>query len=241
MNQKEEGRALELKDVKTLVLIAALNEEKAIGPTLVELSLSLNRFTCLVIDGQSYDRTVDVAKSNMVEVVFQNGLGKGDAIATGLEYAKTTDIKYEYVAMIDADCTYPAKYFPAMIKILDENHDVGMVCGNRFDRLESKAMPSQFFLGNRILAFTHKLMNGVKLRDPLTGLRVIRREVMNNWVPRSKGFDIEVELNNLVKKKGYGVVEIPIEYRRRIGEKKLKPIHGFRILKRIMLQSFSSQ
>jgi hypothetical protein len=53
---------------------------------------------------------------------------------------------------------------------------------------------------------------------------------------KSEGFDIEVELNNLVKKKGYKTVEVPIQYLQRIGEKKLKMKHGSIILKRIMTE-----
>jgi hypothetical protein len=55
--------------------------------------------------------------------------------------------------------------------------------------------------------------------DPLTELRVVRQEIVNNWHPKSKGFDIEVELNHLVENKGYRILEIPIEYRARLGEK----------------------
>ena len=75
-------------------------------------------------------------------------------------------------------------------------------------------MPNVFHLGNKFLSFTHSLLN-----DPLTGLRVVRQEIVNNWHPKSKGFDIEVELNHLMENKGYRIVEIPIEYRARLGEK----------------------
>ena len=39
---------------------------------------------------------------------------------------------------------------------------------------------------------------------------------------KSKGFDIEVELNHRVEREGFGIVEVPIQYRVRLGEKKLK-------------------
>jgi hypothetical protein len=56
-------------------------------------------------------------------------------------------------------------------------------------------------------------------------------------VPKSKGFDIEAEMNHRVERQGYKTVEIPIQYRSRLGEKKLKLRHGFRILKRILHES----
>jgi dolichol-phosphate mannosyltransferase len=125
-----------------------------------------------------------------------------------------------------------------MIKILEGNPKIGMVCGNRLNnQLKLDVMPNVFHLGNRFLSFTHSLLNGVDLDDPLTGLRVVRQEIVNNWHPKSKGFDIEVELNHLVANKGYRIVEIPIEYRARLGEKKLAPRHGFTIFKRILTES----
>ena len=78
------------------------------------------------------------------------------------------------------------------------------------------------------------------LQDPLTGLRVIRANILRNWIIKSKGFDIEVELNNQVAKQGFKTLEVPIEYRERLGEKKLKMKHGFTILKRIIYESLST-
>jgi dolichol-phosphate mannosyltransferase len=80
-------------------------------------------------------------------------------------------------------------------------------------------------------------LNGVDMRDPLTGLRVVRWEIVRDWRPKSKGFDVEVELNHLVERKGFGIKEIPIHYRPRLGEKKLKLRHGFTILRRILAES----
>jgi len=87
------------------------------------------------------------------------------------------------------------------------------------------------------LAFVHNLFNGVQMRDPLTGMRVVRSEILKNWTPKSKSFDVEVELNHHVEREGYGIIEIPIHYRRRLGQKKLAVRHGLTILKRILLES----
>jgi dolichol-phosphate mannosyltransferase len=115
---------------------------------------------------------------------------------------------------------------------------VGMVCGNRFNsHINPKALYSVFYFGNRILAFTHNLLNGVSLNDPLTGLRVVRAGILRNWKVKSKGFDVEVELNHQVEREGFGIVEVSIKYRERLGEKKLGVKHGFEILRRMMLET----
>jgi len=219
------------------VIIAALNEEEGIGPTLTELSEVLEAPRYLIVDGNSVDRTVEIAKELGAEVLFQEGAGKGQAIAQAIRHV---DSDAKYVVFIDADFTYPAKCVPEMIRILEENPEVGMVAGNRFNHsFELAAMKSPFFVGNRFLAWAQRFLNGISLTDPLTGLRVVRWQILRNWEPKSKGFDVEAEMNYLVEKKGYEIVELPIQYRDRLGEKKLKLRHGFTILKRILLESFS--
>jgi dolichol-phosphate mannosyltransferase len=75
------------------------------------------------------------------------------------------------------------------------------------------------------------------MRDPLSGLRVIRWEVIKEWIPKSDGFDVEVELNRYVEKQGYEIAEVEIPYRSRVGQKKLKLKHGVTIFKRILSES----
>ena len=226
----------ELTSSSVQLVIAALNEEEGIGLTIAEMKDSLGDISVLVVDGKSTDKTVELARNMGAQVICQDGTGKGDALAKALQHI---DANANYIILTDADYTYPAEYVPDMIKILDENPEVGMVCGNRFNgHVDKRALYRIFHTGNRMLAFAHKMLNDVELEDPLTGLRVIRAEVLRNWKIESKGFDIEVELNNYVQKQGYLTKEILIGYRVRLGEKKLKARHGFAILRRIVKDAF---
>jgi dolichol-phosphate mannosyltransferase len=219
------------------LIIAALNEEQGIGPTLTDFMGNLGPIPVLVVDGRSQDRTVEVSKNLGADIAFQDGVGKGNAIAKAIE---RIDLHVKYVVLTDADYTYPAEYVPEMIEILERNPQVGMVCGNRFSgEIEPKAVRSSFYFGNKLLALAHELFNGVSLRDPLTGLRVIRTALLRDWSVKSQGFDIEVELNRYIERKGYITVEVPIKYRQRLGEKKLRAKHGVTILKRILLEAAS--
>jgi len=229
--EKGEGKSI-------LAVVPSLNEEWGVGPTIAELRRYLGKPWILIVDGWSFDKTVKIAKDMGADVIFQQGNGKGDAIAEAIRYVKDNIGFIDYVVFTDADYTYPAEFIPKMIRILEENPDVGMVCGNRFNsHFRLRALRSMFYVGNRLLALTHNLLTGVDMRDPLTGLRVLRWEILKDWQPKSKSFDVEVELNHLVEGKGYRIVEIPIYYRPRLGDKKLKPKHGFTILKRILLES----
>lgn len=222
---------------QVLAIVAALNEEEGIGSTIAELRQYFEKLRVLVIDGNSHDRTIEVAENSGAYVILQKGRGKGDAIAQALRHV---DCDFDYVVLTDADYTYPAEYLPKMIRVLKENPEVGMVCGNRFNsHFHLESMNDRFYFGNRLLALVHNMMNGVNLRDPLTGLRAVRWEILKGWKPKSKGFDIEVELNHHVERKGFTIVEMPIEYRPRLGEKKLKLRHGFTILNKIVVESLS--
>lgn len=228
---KAEKRGL----LSTQVVIAALNEEEGIGLTIGELMDTLGCPRVLVVDGRSTDRTLEIAKNLGAEIALQDGLGKGDAIAKAIERIDPT---VDYVVLTDADYTYPAQYIPEMIRILEKTPEVGMVCGNRFNGYEDmKSLNTVFYLGNRLIAFTHNLLNGITLDDPLTGLRVVRASILRNWKVKSKGFDIEVELNHHVEREGFAIVEIPIKYRERLGVKKLGVKNGAEILKRIILET----
>ena len=218
-----------------VVILPAYNEENGVGATIAELKEILDDPFYLVVDGNSTDRTVEIAKEFGADVLIQEGCGKGNAICQAIHH-----ICYdpEYVVFTDADFTYPAKCILDMIQILEEKPSVGMVTGNRFNHIESpEVMKKPFYVGNRLLAMTQRVLNGVHLDDPLTGLRVVRWGILKGWRPKSKGFDIEAELNHQVERSGFQTVEVSIPYRMRIGEKKLKLRHGFVILKRIIAES----
>ena len=230
LNKKEAQR-----NSRTQVIIAALNEEEGIGLTVAELMDTLDCPCVLVVDGRSTDRTVEVAENLGADVLLQDGLGKGDAIAKAVAHV---DSAVDFVVITDADYTYPAGYIPLMIRVLEKHPEVGMVCGSRFNGyVEKTALSSIFYLGNRFIAFAHNLLNGVALDDPLTGLRVVRAGIFRKWKVKSKGFDVEVELNHHVERMGFGIVEVPIKYRERLGEKKLGVKNGVEILKRILLET----
>jgi glycosyltransferase involved in cell wall biosynthesis len=226
------------RDSRVAVVVAALNEEIGIGATIEELQNVLADSHLVVIDGNSVDRTVEVAKNMGADVALQEGVGKGNAIFQGIRQLHPNA---RYVVFTDADYTYPAEYIPKMVEVLEHYPNVGMVIGDRFNGSQNfdKSSTNIFYIGNRLLAAFQYLLNGVKLNDPLSGLRVVRSELLKGWRPKSKGFDVEAEMNALVDRENYDIIEIPIDYRIRLGEKKLKLRHGIEILRRIITESFS--
>ena len=77
------------------------------------------------------------------------------------------------------------------------------------------------------------------MNDPYTGLRIIRFNLLRGWKPKSCGFDIEAEINHHIERMGYKIVEVPIQYRKRLGKKKLGFRDGLKILRRIIMERLS--
>src|SRR3972149_2891287 len=173
------------------VVVAALNEEIGIGPTLEELQRVLTDSHLVVVDGNSVDRTVEIAKNMGADVSLQEGVGKGDAMFQGI---KLLHPSVRYVVFTDADYSYPAEYIPKMVEVLDQDPDVGMVIGDRFNgELDfGKSLTNPFYVGNRLIALAQHVLNGIKLNDPLSGLRVVRAELLKDWKPKGKGVDVVV-------------------------------------------------
>jgi glycosyltransferase involved in cell wall biosynthesis len=219
------------------VIIPALNEEEGIKPTINEIKQLATVKEIIVVDGGSVDGTAEIAEKIGAHVLIEKNTGYGNAIYEGIKHLNPNA---QYVIFIDADFTYPAEYIPKMIEILEKNPRVGMVIGNRFEGHlgQDNVSVRRFYWGNKLLAFTHSLLNGVSLQDPLSGMRIVRHEILKNWKPKSKGFDIEIEMNKIVEKENYKIAEFPIIYRVRLGEKKLKVRNSMGVLRKILQLGF---
>jgi len=211
----------ELKKLLTIV-IPTLNEEEAIGKVIDEiLEQGFEPNQILVVDGHSVDRTVEIARSKGVRVVYQKGRGKADAIRTAVEHVNT-----HYMLVMDGDYTYPAKHILELLeKIHFEGHDE--VIGARVRGRENIPFVNRF--GNRVLTAFFNLLFGTRLTDVLSGMYILRTESVRTALFESKGFSIESEIAAHIVSSGGSIAEHPIEYRRRLGEKKLKVWDGVKI------------
>ena len=90
----------ELTRSNVSVVIATLNEEEGIGPTISELQKVLDNPYLVVVDGNSVDRTIEIAKNMGADVLLQEGNGKGDAMFQGFQNLSS---KVPFVVFTDAD------------------------------------------------------------------------------------------------------------------------------------------
>jgi dolichol-phosphate mannosyltransferase len=216
-NPNDEARDPVSADMVTIV-IPTLNEEEAIGKVLDELMAEGYR-NILVVDGYSTDRTVDIAKSRGVSVIYQNGFGKAGAVATAIGKVSTP-----YMLIMDGDYTYNPKDIRRLLEYAREHDEV---IGCRVDRSN---IPLLHRFGNRIISLAFSLMLGKRVRDPCSGMYLLKTDLARRLELTSSGFDVEVEIAGQVATLGR-IIEVPVSYRRRIGRGKLKAWRdGFKII-----------
>ncbi len=223
-----------------IVIVPAYREPEGIRLTLDEIRAEVSGVKLLAVVRDDGDETLQLALERAPDTIVQVSTGKGKAFGEALRHMRNNGGPPSTLVLIDADGTYPAERINTMLRILNERPQVGMVLGNRFGEANGKAWSifNAYYVGNRFLRLAHRALNGVRLKDPLTGLRAIRYSLIDGWEPDAEGFDLEAELNYRVVRLGGLIQEIPVTYRRRVGEKKLRIHHGFGILLR-MLKCFA--
>lgn len=218
---------------KVDVIIPTRNEEENIARVICELK-EMGYRNILVIDANSNDRTVDIAKSLGAKVVFQEGKGKGAALRQAFDHDW---VNSDVVVMMDADGSMSPKEIPRFVKALRSGADVAK--GSRF-------LPSGYSedlnlirrIGNHILLGIVNVLWGTSYTDLCYGFGAFRKSALKKLGPHlaSNNFEIETEICIKAKKLGLKVVEVPsFELRRNGGKSNLSTFgDGFRILRSII-------
>lgn len=199
------------------VVMGSRNEEKAIEKVIKDIKKTTNNQAEIVVVDGSKDRTPDIAESLGAKVIRQEPKGYGVAVKLALESA-TRDI----IITTDCDDTYPMEEIPKFIKLINDGYDV--VSGSRLSK-NVDTMPVFNRLGNWLFASVTSTLYGIRVTDVTTGMRAYRREVIHsiNWT-ENVGLSAELLFRPALKR--YKIIEIPIDYKERLGETKLNPITG---------------
>jgi len=203
------------------VVIPALNEAEAIQGVIrsipVErLSKQGFRVQILVVDNGSHDGTGELAKKAGAEVIREERRGYGRAYKTGFKKAKG-----QIIVTADADLTYPVEIIPDLVKMLvDQNLD--FITTNRFAKMEEQAMSLRNKIGNSILNLSTRVLFFADIKDSQSGMWCFKKEVVQHikLVSDHMPFSQELKIKTIASKK-FKWVEVPIEYRNRVGEVKL--------------------
>lgn len=206
------------KHVDLSVVIPAYNEELAIVQTVAAVNQALSdlpiTYEVVVVDDGSTDRTADRAETTSARVVRceENG-GYGSALKRGIAAGDS-----EFIAIIDADGTYPASGLLAMLETAEH---ADMVVGARNTNMANVPFirrPAKFILNSLANYLAQK-----KIPDLNSGLRVFRRGVLTRFIPLlPMGFSFTTTITLCMICSGLRVVYVPIEYGRRIGNSKIR-------------------
>ena len=213
--------------VKNSIIVPAFNEEEGLPIVLRGIfSIIDDTFEVIVVDDCSTDRTREVAQEFPCRLISRDGnRGKGRALRTGIANARG-----ENVMWIDADATYPTEVIQQMVAGL-ATHDV-VVCSRAGGR---EHIPIINRLGNAILSTLTQRIYGFKASDPCTGAWAVKKRCLDMMELTSAGFEIETEVAIKSARMGLRTMEIPLDYRPRVGVSKLGGIKaGYAILKTIM-------
>ena len=232
------------KAKKLIVMLPALNEEKAIKKTVnevpfTELALRGWEVKILVIDGRSVDSTVKIAQSLGCDILVQRGeKGKGVGVREGFELALSES--FEALVMLDVDGTYSPK---DMTKLLDslENNKNDIVIGSRLrGSLSPDSMSRLNYLGNHLLTWLAVVLHGPYISDLCTGYWCFKKDAIKTIFPylNSIRFEIEAEMYAAASTNNLKIDEVPISYNERIGEAKLGSIRdGAHIMRKLFTRS----
>jgi len=93
-----------------------------------------------------------------------------------------------------------------------------------------KNIPVLNRLGNKVISHFLSLLMGQRIKDPCSGMYLLRMDMARNLEITATGFDIEAEIVAQILSLGR-VAEVPINYRKRIGRSKLSSFRaGCRIV-----------
>ena len=205
--------------MKLSVVIPAYNEEKTIREIIervkaVRLQEKVGKEIIVVNDG-SKDGTAKVLESYKgdpsIRVFHQNNMGKTGALKTGIKNA-TGDI----ILIQDADLEYDPKYYPELIApILQQKYSV--VYGSRFKgRIKNMKFINRASNVFSNIVFT--ILFFTRITDINTCFKAFRREIIQPMEIKSTHFTFETEVTAKVVKKGFKILEIPIDYTARSSE-----------------------
>lgn len=201
------------------VIIPAFNEEKSIGHVLRDIPRPLVR-NVFVCNNNSTDRTAEVASENSGLVVDAPIKGYGSACLAGMNEITKLETKPDIVVFLDGDYSDYPEEIPMLIHpIVDKQID--MVIGSRATGdLERGSMTPQQIFGNWLATTLIRLFYKYEFTD-LGPFRAIRYSSLLDLEMNDSDFGWTVEMQVKAAKQGLACTEIPVKYRKRIGQSKV--------------------
>lgn len=203
--------------VHVTVVIPTRNEEEAIVDTIRSVPNDgwCEKLDFLIIDGNSSDKTRELAEGEGADVYLEKRKGYGRAYKTGFSMAPG-----EIIVTMDADCTYPGEEVPNLVrKLIDDNLE--WITCDRLTKAEEGAMSGMHKFGNWTLATTARLLFWYGIKDSQSGMWVFKKSIFENEKVRPKHDGMPLSQEFKIRERRYlkkdKTLEISVPYRVRVG------------------------
>ena len=202
------------------VIIPAYNEERSIGKVIREIPRDLVR-EVIVCDNNSTDATEFYALEAGATVVNQPDRGYGNACLSAIAHIckKPTGTHPDIVVFMDADYSdFPSEINSLIVPIIQGND---LVIGSRTTgNSQAGSMTMTQIFGNWLATNLIRLLYGFQFTD-LGPFRAIRWNKLLELNMKDKNFGWTVEMQIKAVKQKFACVEVPVSYRKRIGQSKI--------------------
>ena len=217
--------------MKTILIIPAFNEEKAIGDVIEKSFQYVDDI--LVVDDGSKDNTYEIVKNTDALIIrHETNLGKGVALRDAFNYIKNYDI----VVTIDGDGQHDPSEIPKLIKPIKEAK-ADLVNGSRYLDGFDDDTPAYRRVGQRVLDIATNITSGTSVTDSQSGFRAFKGDTIKYYRFRDTGFGIESEMLADASENNLKIIEVPITVRYDVENSSTKgPVtHGVGVLIKIII------
>jgi glycosyltransferase involved in cell wall biosynthesis len=201
------------------VVFPAYNEEASIAASVKDFGSLEAVDEVIVVDNNSVDATAAQAAQAGARVIREPRQGYGNALRRGLAEAQG-----EYIVLAEPDGTFMGK---DVLKLLAYADDFDLVLGTRTTReliWHGANMGWQLRWGNWVVAkLLQVLFDGPSLSDCGCTLRLVSHSTAQRLLPRFTvgGSHFLPEMVCLALLERQRLVEVPVNYRVRIGDSKI--------------------
>jgi glycosyltransferase involved in cell wall biosynthesis len=201
------------------VIIPAFNEQNAVGLVIDEIPKEWIS-EVIVVDNGSTDNTFEQAESRGATALKEPTRGYGNACLKGMQHIANSPTKPDIVVFLDGDHSdYPEQLIELVQPIINDEMD--MTIGSRaLGNKEKGSMTPQQIFGNWLATFLIKLFYGVKYTD-LGPFRAIRYDSLMTIDMKDRTYGWTVEMQLKAAKLNLRTMDIPVNYRQRIGVSKV--------------------
>lgn len=200
----------------TVAVIPALNEVANLPLVLTELQERAAGWVdeVVVVDGGSTDGTPQAARRAGARVITEPRRGYGRALAAGVAAVPGADL----LVFLDSDGSDDPAAIPRLAApVLSGEAD--FVLGSRLTRkMALGTMPAHQLFGNWLAGFLIRRLYRQPLTD-LSPMRAIRADVLRSLEMREMTYGWPTEMIVKAIRRGYRIVEVPVQHRPRLGGK----------------------